>query len=190
MDSPKFLIGESYGTFRSAALSNYLQAENGVYLNGIVLISSILQFSPMGDMTYISLLPTYAASAWYHKALQDQPENPKTFIDDARRFAETEYASALMKGARLSATEKADLPKKLARYTGLSEDYLLKANLRVNGGQFLADLQRSRGLTTGVYNARFSGFAIDLLSEYVMSDTQSDAITGAFTGAFNVLRAK
>jgi len=184
-NSPKFLIGESYGTFRSAALSNYLQSENGVYVNGIVLISSILQFSPMGDMTYISLLPTYAASAWYHKVLQDRPENLNVLIDEARHFAETEYASALMKGARLSATEKGDLSKKLARYTGLSEDYLLKANLRVNSGQFLAELQRSRGLTTGVYDARFSGFAVNLLSEYVTSDAQSDAITGAFTGAFN-----
>ena len=184
-NSPKFLIGESYGTFRSAALSNYLQSENGVYLNGIVLISSILQFGPMGDMTYIFLLPTYAASAWYHKVLQYQPDNLNAFIDDARRFAETEYASALMKGTRLSAAEKTDLAKKLARYTGLSEDYLLKGNLRVSGGQFLAELQRSRGLTSGVYDARFSGSAIDMLSEYVMSDAQSDAITGAFTGAFN-----
>jgi carboxypeptidase C (cathepsin A) len=184
-NSPKFLIGESYGTFRSAVLSNYLQSENGVYLNGIVLVSSILQFGLMGDMTYISLLPTYAASAWYHKVLQDQPENLNAFVDEARRFAETEYASALMKGSRLSATEKANLAKKLARFTGLGEDYLLKANLRVNGGQFLAELQRSRGLTTGVYDARFSGLSGDLLSEYVGSDAQSDAITGAFTGAFN-----
>ena len=184
-NSPKFLIGESYGTFRSAALSNYLQSENGVYLNGLVLISSILQFSPISDMTYISLLPTYAATAWYHKVLQDRPENLNAFIDEARRFAETEYASALMKGARVSAIEKVDLAKKVARYTGLSEDYVLKANLRVNSVQFLAELQRGRGLTTGIYDARFSGFAINLLSEYVMSDAQSDAITGAFTGAFN-----
>ena len=104
-NSPKFLIGESYGTFRSAVLSNYLQSENGVYPNGIVLISSILQFGSMGDMTYISLLPTYAASAWYHKLLQNQPENLNAFVDEARHFAETEYASALMKGSRLSVTE-------------------------------------------------------------------------------------
>jgi len=184
-NSPKVLIGESYGTFRSAVLSNYLQSENGVYLNGIVLISSILQFSPMGDMNYISLLPTYAASAWYHKVLQGQPEDLNTFLDETRHFAETEYASALMKGARLSGAEKTDLAKKLVRYTGLNEDYLLKANLRVNGGQFLAELQRSRGLTTGLYDTRFSGFAVDLLAEYPRSDPQSDAITGAFTGAFN-----
>src|SRR6266576_4747123 len=123
-NSPKFLIGESYGTFRSAALSNYLQSHDGLYFNGIVLISSVLNlgtisFNPGEDMPYIFYLPSYAATAWYHKVLKDRPENLNAFLDEARNFAQTDYSNALMKGAALSATEKAEVAKKLARFTGL-----------------------------------------------------------------------
>jgi carboxypeptidase C (cathepsin A) len=189
-NSPKFLIGESYGTFRSAALSNYLQSHDGMYFNGIVLISSVLDlgtlsFNPGEDMPYVFYVPSYAATAWYHKVLRDRPENLNAFLDEARNFAQTEYAAALMKGTKLSAPEKADIAKKLSRYTGLDEDYLVKANLRVNLPQFMEQLQRSRGLTTGRLDARFSGLTYDLLAEYADYDPQSNAITGAFTAAFN-----
>ena len=189
-NSPKFLIGESYGTFRSAALSNYLQTHDGLYFNGIVLISSVLDlgtisFNPGEDQPYVFYLPSYAATAWYHKILPGPPDNVSALIDETRKFAQTEYASALMKGSKLSAAEKADVAKKMSRYTGLSEDYLLKANLRVNLPQFMEELQRSRGLTTGRLDARFSGFTYDLLAEYANSDPQSSAITGAYTAAFN-----
>jgi carboxypeptidase C (cathepsin A) len=189
-NSPKFLIGESYGTFRSAALSNYLQSHEGMYFNGIVLISSVLDlgtlsFNPGEDMPYVFYVPSYAATAWYHKVLRDRPENLNAFLDEARSFAQTEYAAALMKGTKLSAAEKADIAKKLSRYTGLDEDYLVKANLRVNLPQFMEQLQRSRGLTTGRLDARFSGLTYDLLGEYADYDPQSAAITGAFTAAFN-----
>jgi carboxypeptidase C (cathepsin A) len=189
-NSPKFLIGESYGTFRSAALSNYLQNHEGMYFNGIVLISSVLDlgtisFNPGEDQPYIFYLPSYAATAWYHKVLPNRPDDVHALIDETRRFAVTEYASALMKGSKLSAAEKADIAKKISRYTGLSEDYLIKANLRVNLPQFMEELQRNRGLTTGRLDARFSGFTYDLLGEYANSDPQSDAITGAYTAAFN-----
>jgi carboxypeptidase C (cathepsin A) len=189
-NSPKLLIGESYGTFRSAALSNYLQNHEGMYFNGIVLISSVLDlgtisFNPGEDQPYVFYLPSYAATAWYHKVLPNRPDNVHALIDQTRQFAVTEYASALMKGSQLSATEKADIAKKISHYTGLSEDYLIKANLRVNLPQFMEELQRSRGLTTGRLDARFSGFSYDLLAEYAQSDPQSDAITGAYTAAFN-----
>jgi carboxypeptidase C (cathepsin A) len=189
-NSPKFLIGESYGTFRSAALSNYLQNHDGMYFNGIVLISSVLDlgtisFNPGDDQAYIFYLPSYAATAWYHKVLANRPDKVNSLIDEARQFAQTEYASALMKGSRLSAAEKTDLAKKISRFTGLSEDYLIKANLRVNLPQFMEELQRNRGLTTGRLDARFSGFTYDLLGEFANSDPQSDAITGAYTAAFN-----
>jgi carboxypeptidase C (cathepsin A) len=189
-NSPKFLVGESYGTFRSAALSNYLQTHDGMYFNGIVLISSVLDlgtisFNPGDDQAYIFYLPSYAATAWYHKVLPNRPDSVNALIDETRQFAQTEYAAALMKGSRLTASEKADLAKKISRYTGLSEDYWFKANLRVNLPQFMEELQRSRGLTTGRLDARFSGFTYDLLGEYANSDPQSDAITGAFTAAFN-----
>ena len=189
-NSPKFLIGESYGTFRSAALGNYLQDHDNLYLNGIVLISSVLDlgtisFSAGQDFPFIYYVPSYAATAWYHKVLKDRPENLNAFLDEARKFAQTDYASALMKGGNLTAAEKADVAKKLSRFTGLAEDYLVKANLRVNLPQFMKELQRSRGLTTGRLDARFSGPTYDLLGEYAEYDPQETAISGAFVAAFN-----
>jgi carboxypeptidase C (cathepsin A) len=189
-NSPKYLIGESYGTFRSAALGNYLQEHDGMDFNGIDLISSVLDlgtlsFQPGSDMPYILYLPSYAATAWYHKVLKDRPDNLLAFIDDARKFAQTEYAPALMRGSKLSAAEKADMAKKLSRYTGLSEDYLIKADLRVKLGQFMEELQRNKGLATGRLDSRYTGFIYDLLGEFAESDPQSSAVTGAFTAAFN-----
>jgi carboxypeptidase C (cathepsin A) len=189
-NSPKFLIGESYGTFRSAALSNYMQSHDGLYFNGIVLISSVLNlgtisFNPGEDMPYVFYLPSYAATAWYHKVLKDRPDNLNAFLDETRKFSQTEYAGALMKGSKLGEAEKSAVAKKLSRYTGLSEDYLIKANLRVNLPQFMKELQRGRGLTTGRLDARFSGWSYDLLGEYAEYDPQDVAINGAFTAAFN-----
>ena len=189
-NSPKFLIGESYGTFRSAALGNYLQSHDGMDFNGIDLISSVLDlgtisFQPGSDMPYVFYLPSYAATAWYHKVLKDRPDNLIAFVEDARKFAQSEYAPVLLKGTKLTAAEKADMAKKLSRYTGLSEDYLIKANLRVTLGQFMEELQRNRGLTTGRLDSRYTGLTYDLLSEFAESDPQSSAITGAFTAAFN-----
>jgi len=189
-NSPKFLIGESYGTFRSAALGDYLQNHNGMYFNGIVLISSVLDlrtisFNPGDDMPYVYYLPSYAATAYYHKVLKDAPSDLNAFLAEARQFACTEYAAALMKGADISAPEKSDIARKVSHFTGLSEDYLIKANLRVNLPQFMAELQRSRGLSTGRLDARFSGPQPDLLAEYAEYDPQSNAVDGAFTAAFN-----
>jgi len=189
-NSPKFLIGESYGTFRSAALSNYLQSHDGMDFNGIVLISSVLDlgtisFNPGEDMPYVFYLPSYAATAWYHKMLKDRPDNLPAFIEEARNYAQTAYLSALVKGSKLGAAEKSEVAKQLSRYTGLSEEYLIKADLRVNLPQFMKELQRSRGLTTGRLDARFSGFSYDLLGEYAEYDPQDTSITGPFTAAFN-----
>lgn len=189
-NSPKFLIGESYGTFRSAALVNAVQSDNGMYFNGIVLISSVLDlgtisFNAGEEMPYIFYLPSYAATAWTHKMLKDRPENLDNFLKEARQFAETEYTAALSKGKRLTAAEKSEMAKKLSRFTGLSEDYLLQADLRVNLGQFMQELQRSRGLITGRLDARYTGAAYDLLSEYSEYDPQDAAITGPFVAAFN-----
>jgi len=189
-NSPKFLIGESYGTFRSAALGNYLQSHDNVYLNGIVLISNVLDLRTLGflngdDMSYIFYLPSYAATAWYYKVLKDRPDDLTAFLAEARQYASTDYALALMKGSKISAVEKADVAKKLARFTGLSEDYILKADLRVNLAQFNAELQRSRGLTIGRYDARFSGPTYDLLTENAEYDPSYTAVSGPFTAALN-----
>jgi carboxypeptidase C (cathepsin A) len=188
--SPKFLIGESYGTFRSAALGHYLQSHEGIYLNGIVLMSSVLNlgtisFNPGEDMTYIFYVPSYAATAWYQKVLKDRPENLEPFLDEARKFASTEYAAALMKGDKLSESEKADTARKLARFTGLGEEYLVKANLRVNLPQFLKELQRSKGLVVGRFDSRFAGSGYNMLGEYAEYDPQDAFTTGAFVAAVN-----
>jgi len=189
-NSPKFLLGESYGTFRSAVLGDYLQDHYNLYLNGIGLVSAVLDLGtlifPNGvDDTYINYLPSYAATAWYHKVLKDRPADLNAFLEEARRFAGSEYAAALMKGSKLTAAEKADMAKKMARFTGLSEDYLIKADLRVKLGQFMKELQRSKELTTGRLDARYSGPSVDLLAEFAEYDPQSTAVSGAYTALFN-----
>src|SRR5215470_7359022 len=189
-NSPKFLIGESYGTFRSAALGNYLQSHDSVHLNGIVLISSVLDlssltFAPGDDRPYIFYLPSYAAVAWYHKVLKDRPADVVPFIEEARKYAQGEYASALYKGAALSAADKTAVAKRVSFFTSLSEDYLMKADLRVTLSQFRAELQRKEGLTTGRIDARFSGYTYDLLEENAQGDPEGPAVGGAFTALIN-----
>lgn len=188
-NSPKFLIGESYGTFRSAALANYLQGHDGMYLNGIVLMSSVLDratnsFHPGEDLPYILFLPSYAAAAYYHHLLNPQPSNLVAFLQQVREFAETKYAEALLRGSRLSATEKSAIAQQISRYTGLSENYLLRDNLRVSLPQFLIELQRKLALTTGRLDARYVGPDDDPLAEYATYDPQSTSIAGAFTAAW------
>jgi len=189
-NSPKFLIGESYGTFRSASLGNYLQNQDNMTINGIVLISSVLDLStisflPGQDLGYVLYLPSYAATAWYHKLIPGAPANLEAFVAEARAFAVGPYADALMKGSALPAAEKASIAATLSRFTGLSPDYLIKADLRVVEPQFTAELLRSRGLTTGRLDSRFAGPNGDLLAEFAGSDPQSDATSGAFVAAFN-----
>jgi carboxypeptidase C (cathepsin A) len=189
-NSPKFLIGESYGTFRNAALVNYLQSHNNMDFNGVVMMSTVLDlgtisFNPGDDLPYILYLPSYAATAYYHKVLKDPPADLTAFLDEARHFAAATYADALMNGGALSATERADVAKQVANFTGLSEDYVEKADLRVNLPQFMAELQRSRGLVTGRLDACFSGPTLDPLTEYGQYDPQETAISGPFTAAFD-----
>lgn len=189
-NSPKFLIGESYGTFRNAALVNYLQSHDGMDFNGVVMISTVLDlrtltFAAGDDLPYILYLPSYAAVAWYHKLLRDRPADRDAFLKEARQFASTEYAQALMKGSKLDAAERSRVLQKLVRFTGLSEDYLSKADLRVSAFQFMAELQRSSGLVTGRLDARFSGFAFDRLGEWAQYDPLETAVFGAFVSSFN-----
>jgi carboxypeptidase C (cathepsin A) len=188
-NSPKYLIGESYGTTRSAVLVNRLQQREGMDFNGVVLISAVLDFetllfAPGHDISYVLYLPSYALTAAYH-GLIPKPPDVAAFAAEVRAFAMGPYASALAKGSALPATERAVVIKQLAAYTGLSADYLDKANLRVNLGQFRAELQRTKGDVTGRLDARFSGPVSDLLSEAAEYDPQSTAITGAFTAAIN-----
>jgi len=189
-NSPKFLIGESYGTFRSVALANYLQSERGIYINGIVLISTGLDLGAIepnlgDDRSYIFHVPSYAAAAWYYKMLKNRPSDLKPLLRDARQWASTDYAAALMKGDTLSDTEKSQIARRLSDFTGLAEEYILKANLRVKLQQFRAELQRRAGLTVGRYDSRYSAPTYDLLAEYAQGDPSFEAVDGAFTAAIN-----
>jgi len=188
-NSPKYLIGESYGTTRSAVLVNRLQSREGMDFNGVVLISSILDFEttaffPGHDISYQLYLPSYAATAAFHQLIP-RPQNLTAFLDEVRRFAMHEYADALNKGSGLGAEEMAAVRRRLAGYTGLSEDYLTRANLRVSLRQFMAELNRARGQSTGRLDARYTGPLRNLLSESGEGDPQSNAVTGAYTAAIN-----
>jgi carboxypeptidase C (cathepsin A) len=185
--SPKFLIGESYGTTRAGGLAEYLQARYGMYLNGIMLVSSILNFltadfSPGNDLPYLLFLPTYAAAAWYHQKLE--PELQKDLLktlSEVEKFAVNEYNLALMKGLRLQGKEKADIVSKLARYTGLTTEYIEQTNLRINIHRFVKELRRADGLTIGRLDSRYTGFDSDEAGEFHEGDPSYNSIMGTYT---------
>ena len=188
LNSPKFLLGESYGTMRSAAVGKYLQ-NAGVALNGIILVSSVLDlrtltFQDGDDLSYIINLPAYAATAWYHNKIANKPASLVEFLKEARVFAEGPYNVALMKGSKLTKEEKEIIANQVARFTGLSKDYLLKANLRVKQGQFCQELLRDEHLTTGRLDSRYKGINSDLLSESAAYDPQSAALSPIYISAF------
>jgi len=189
--SPKFLAGESYGTTRAAALSGFLQERYGMYLNGIVLISSILNFQTAdfntgNDMPYIFFLPTYTAIAWYHKKLPaDLQESLQKAIDQSRRFALGEYTQALMAGDDLPTAQRAETAKKLARLTGLSPDYIDHANLRIRINRFTKELLRNERQTVGRLDGRFTGNDLDAAGESTEYDPSYPAIQGPYTAMFN-----
>jgi carboxypeptidase C (cathepsin A) len=193
-NSPKYIFGESYGTTRSAVLSNILQNHKDIDLNGIILLSQIFNFTsdidgPSGnpgvDLPYVLALPTYAATAWYHKKLPQQPAALEPFLKDVEDFAMGPYSHALALGTDLTAAEKQSVAEKLHEYTGLPLAYLLKANLRVNGGEFEKTLQDDENLTTGRLDTRFSGPNLNPLSEEAEYDPQSSAISSAYVALFN-----
>ncbi len=189
-NSPKYLLGESYGTTRSAVLAPMLQGAN-IDLNGIVLVSAVLDFRtltfPEGDdIPYINYLPAYAATAWYHDALPSRPQELKPFLAEVEAFALGDYASALIRGNELSDAEREQILDKLHAYTGLSRDYLELADLRVAAPEFEAELMRREGgKVVGRLDARFLGDAADLLSQMADRDPQSSAISSAFAAAWN-----
>jgi carboxypeptidase C (cathepsin A) len=193
-NSPKYIFGESYGTTRSAVLANILENDKDIDLNGVILLSQIFNFtteidSPTGnpgvDLPYVLALPTYAATAWYHKKLPQQPVALEPFLKDVEDFAMGPYAHALALGTDLSAAEKQQVAEKLHEVIGLPVAYLLKANLRVSGGEFSKTLQDDQDLTTGRLDTRFSGPHLDPLSEGAEYDPQSSAISSAYVSLFN-----
>jgi carboxypeptidase C (cathepsin A) len=187
-NSPKYLLGESYGTTRSAGVVDYLQTNASMAFNGVILVSVALDLEAIFDLpgnerTFPMFLPTYAAVAWYHKLLSNRPELVP-FLDEVRKFALGEYTSALLKGADLGGPERTAVAKKIHEYTGLSVDYLEKADLRVTERQFTQELLREHHETVGRLDARFTGTTLDLLAKEADYDPQSAAVSGAFTAAF------
>lgn len=193
-NSPRYLFGESYGTTRSAVLSNLLENDKNIDLNGVMLLGEILNL-PIGigvsggrpgmDLPYVLALPTYAATAWYHKKLSPQPQALAPFLKEVEDFATGAYMHALAQGTALSEQEKQAVAQKIHDYTGLPVAYVLKANLRVTGGEFEKTFADSDDLTTGRYDTRFLGPTIDPLSKEAEYDPQSSAISSAYVSLVN-----
>ncbi len=190
--SPKFLAGESYGTTRAAGLAGYLQERHGMYLNGIVLISSILNFQTArfttgNDLPYILFLPTYTATAWYHKRLpEDLQEKPlRQVLDEVEAFAMGDYTLALMQGDALSEVTYRRMVDRLARYTGLSPAYIEQSNLRIPIYRFTKALLRDQRRTVGRLDSRFTGIDRDAAGERFEFDPSYAAIQGPFTAMLN-----
>jgi carboxypeptidase C (cathepsin A) len=193
-NSPKYLFGESYGTTRSAVVSNLLENEKAIDLNGVILLSQIFNFTsdidgartnPGIDLPFETGLPTYAATAWYHHKLPNQPAELQPLLKEVETFAMGDYARALAEGTDLPQSEKQAIAEKLHQYTGLSVDYLMRADLRVSGGGFTKNLQLDNDLTTGRLDTRFSGPTLNPLSEESEYDPQSSAISSAYVSLFN-----
>lgn len=190
-ESPKFIIGESYGTTRAAGLAGYLHDENFIYVNGLVLISTVLNFQSLdftagNDLSYSLFLPSYTATAWYHKKLS--PELQANFEDTmraAREFVINDYSLALFKGNLLSPTERTRIINQLARFTGLSPEYIDRSNLRIDMFRFAKELLRNQRRTIGRFDSRFKGIDADAVGEHFEYDPSADAIFGAFTATMN-----
>lgn len=194
--SPKYLIGESYGTTRAAGLSLHLQEKHDVFLNGVMLVSlaidfQTLCFDPGNELPYPLFLPTYAATAWYHRALAKdlQALGLEEVIGAAETFANGDYTVALMQGARLSEAQRKRVAAQVARYSGLSADYVLRADLRPTPQRYFKELLRGRGLTVGRLDTRFTGRDRDDAGESAEEDASMTGLVGAYAaGIHRVLR--
>ena len=189
--SPKYLIGESYGTIRSAGLSQELQSRHGIELNGIVLVSALLSYQviltgPQNDLAYISYFPTFTTTAWYHKRLAAdlQAKTVKQVAEEALAFATGEYATTLLRGNSLSDAERKTMAAKIARLTGLSPTYVEQTNLRIDPGRFRKELLRDKRLVVGRLDTRYTATDLDAAGEQEEFDPANTALQGAYTAMF------
>ncbi len=186
--SPKFLAGESYGTTRAAGLSGYLQDRHGMYLNGLMLISAVLDFTTINfklnnELPYVMFLPAYAATAWYHGKLNTKA-TLQALLKEVEEFSQGAYAAALHKGASLTPEERSNIVHKLARYTGLSKDFIERTNLRITDQHFFKELLRDRGRTVGRLDSRFTGIDRSGVTETAEYDPLLTNVLGPYTAAF------
>lgn len=187
--SPKYIIGESYGTTRASGLAGYLQDRHGMYLNGLMLVSVVLDFTTIdfyvnNQLPYVLFLPAYAATAWYHHKLKVRLPLPR-LLKQVERFANGEYATALLKGDALTRAERNRLITQLAHYTGLSPEFIDRTNLRVTDQHFFKELLRDRGQTVGRLDSRFLGRDRLGVTESPEYDPLMTNVAGPFTAAFN-----
>ncbi len=197
--SPKFLSGESYGTTRSAGLAGHLMKRHGVYFNGLILVSSILNFQTAGfdrttwtfnrgnDLPYIVFLPTYAASAWYHGKLDKslQRKTVQQVVKEAEEFAATEYALALLEGDAMADDRYQEIAARVAHYTGLDEEYVARHHLRIEILRFCKELLRDEHRTVGRIDSRYKGIDRFRAGESIETDPSLDAVNGPYTSALN-----
>jgi carboxypeptidase C (cathepsin A) len=188
MNSPKYLLGESYGTFRNAGVMNKL-LKDGIALNGVVMVSAVfdlrtLLFPPNDDLPYVVHFPTYAATAWYHNKIANKPASLEAFLTEVRAFTEKEYVPALYKGDKITGEEVTAMAAKLSRYAGCSPEFWKRADLRVQAGEYFAELLRGEGQIVGRLDSRFKGINQDLLSQSGDYDPQSTGISPAYTAGF------
>jgi len=186
--SPKFLVGESYGTTRAAGLSGYLQDRHGMYLNGLMLISAVLDFTTLdfnlnNDLPYIMFLPSYAATAWYHRKLTLRMPL-QTLLKEVEEFAFGDYAAALLKGNSLTPEERANVAQKLARYTGISPEFIERTNLRILDQHFFKELLRDRNQVVGRLDSRLLGRDRLGVTERPERDPLLNTVMGPYTAAF------
>jgi carboxypeptidase C (cathepsin A) len=189
-ESPKFVAGESYGTTRAAALSGHLLDRHGFYLNGVILISAILMFqsalpNPGNDLPYVLALPTMAATAWYHKRLGNQFNKLRALTDEVEEFALGDYARVLLLGSRASDRERSAVAGRLSRYTGISREFIERADLRITPQRFFKELLRDERRTVGRLDTRYTGIDPDAAGEQVSYDPAMAVILGPYTAAAN-----
>lgn len=188
-NSPKYLLGESYGTFRNAGVVNYLQESVGMAMNGVIMVSAVfdlrtITFAQGDDISYVLNLPTYSATAWYHNKVPNKPASLEAYLKEARSFAKGEYTQALMEGDGLIGDAREKALTRLSYFTGLSKSYLDKANLRVAEPEFTEELLREERKTVGRLDSRFTGINQDPLNQYSQFDPQSSAISPGYTALF------
>jgi carboxypeptidase C (cathepsin A) len=188
--SPKYLLGESYGGVRSGGVAYYLMNNHSITLNGVILVSPYMDFvaGRAGikiDLPQVTYFTTFAATAWYHNAVADRPDDVQQFLREAEAFAVNEYAPLLHKGSRASAEERERVLMGLQRFTGISADYWDKANLRIDESRFAKELLRDRGMVVGRVDSRFTGKSINHIAESLSYDPFGAAVGAAFTATFN-----
>ncbi len=191
--SPKFILGESYGTIRASGLAGFLQGRSlGMYLDGVILVSAVLNslvkdFSTGNDLPYIYFFPGYTAAAWYHKKLpQDLLDRElEDVLQEVEAFCLDEYNHALSLGNELPEDKRKEMIQKVARYTGLSLDYVEQSNMRINLYRFLKELLREDHYAIGRIDGRYKAIETDAAGERFAADPSTTATTGAFSALFN-----